>query len=158
MAELSLHQTVERNERLKAFLLLEHELVNCHGPRNTKWEMVVNHLTKRKVYMNVDTMQSIHRNSAICERCDHVLQQSDEKCHGCEAKRSSKNGKLFRPIGYQNICVNWHSQIVFKCSSFNKNYKHVINEMFWGNDNKIYFKVNLLKSETINYLALKINW
>lgn len=106
MAELSLHQTVERNARLKSFLLLEHELVNTHGPRNTKWEMVVNHITKRKVYVNVDTLQLIHRNSAICERCDHVLQQSDEKCHGCEAIRSSKNGKLFRPIGYQNICVD----------------------------------------------------
>ena len=106
MAELTLYQTVQRNARLKKNLLLEHELVQNHGPRNTKWEIVINHRTKRKVYVNIDTMQAIHRNSAICERCDHILQQSDEKCHGCESKRSSKNGKLFRPIGYQNICVD----------------------------------------------------
>lgn len=63
----------------------------------------------------------------------------------------------------ENINPPFNEIIIYSIKGSNlkkivkKNYKHVINEMFWGNDNKIYFKVNLLKSETINYLALKIN-
>ena len=101
-----IHQEKERNSRLSSDLVTEHNLIEDHGSRLTRWEYVVDNNSKRKVYINIDTLEVIHRNSAICERCDNVFEQSDEKCGKCTAKRSSKNGKLYRPFGYQNICVD----------------------------------------------------
>ena len=48
-------------------------------------------------------LQRKHIKTAICEKCDDLFAQSDVKCPTCDAVRSAKNQKLFRPLGFGNI-------------------------------------------------------
>ena len=125
MAELTAHQDRERNLRMSRNLIAEHDFIENHGSRITRWESVIDHVNKRRVYANIDTLEIIHKNSAICEKCDYIFEQSDEKCSKCESLRSSKNGKLYRPFGFQNICVDWKKK--FPRKYFNSEGPHI-----WG--------------------------
>jgi hypothetical protein len=100
------HQENQRNVRKKEHLKEEHYLVSTHGPRTTRWEYVLCEVNKWMVYINVDTLEVRHRNSAICENCDYIMKQYDQLCLKCESKRSTKNGLLFRPYGYKDLCAD----------------------------------------------------
>mmetsp|Transcript_1667 Transcript_1667/g.1818 ORF Transcript_1667/g.1818 Transcript_1667/m.1818 type:complete len:586 (-) Transcript_1667:2577-4334(-) len=104
--ELTLHQENQAMIRKKEHRVAQYELVHTYGARLSRWEYVYDNYTERMVYINMDTLAVIHRNSGICENCDNVIPQADEICKKCESKRSTKNSKLYRPYGYQDICVD----------------------------------------------------
>lgn len=101
-----MHQENQGKIRQNEHRLAEYELVHTYGARLSRWEHVYDNYSERMVYINVDTLALIHRNSAICENCDSVIPQADVICRKCESKRSTKNSKLYRPHGYQDICVD----------------------------------------------------
>lgn len=106
MNELNIYQVNQRLKRSVENLHTEHNLISNYGSRSTQWEYVYDNKKKYMVYLNVDTLQIIHRNSAICEVCDKIYEQSEKECSKCDAKRSTKNGLLYRPPGVQSICVD----------------------------------------------------
>ena len=78
----------------------EFELITGYGSRDTRWEFVYDPEKEVYVYINVDTMQILPDNTAICEMCDAVYQhESIKKCE-CGAPRSMKNMKFYRPLGF----------------------------------------------------------
>lgn len=78
----------------------EFELITGYGSRETRWEFVYDTEKEVHVYVNVDTMQILPSNTAICEMCDAIYQhESIKKCE-CGAPRSMKNMKFYKPLGY----------------------------------------------------------
>jgi hypothetical protein len=96
----------ERVERERNFIRIEFDLASNYGSRITRWENVFNTANEKLVYMNVDTLEMIHRNSAICEKCDSLIVQYDVACLTCKFPRSAKNSRLYRPLGAKDIRVD----------------------------------------------------
>ena len=90
-------------ERRRMFIRKEFKIITDFGSRNTHWEFVFDNSVMRFVYVNTDTLQVLHDKTAICERCDVVFAQSDLRCQECDAARSAKNLKLYRPLGFKEI-------------------------------------------------------
>ena len=67
------------------------------------YEFVFDNEQLRNVYVNTDTLAVIHEKTAICERCDAIFAQSELRCADCDAARSAKNLRLYRPLGYKDI-------------------------------------------------------
>jgi hypothetical protein len=96
----------ERVERERNYIRLEFEIASNYGSRITRWESVFNVASEKLVYINVDTMEMIHRNSAICEKCDTLIDQFDLCCIKCKFPRSAKNMRLYRPLGAKDIRID----------------------------------------------------
>ena len=90
-------------ERRRAHISKEWKIISIFGGRQTRWELVFDKENMRNVYVNTDTLQLMHEKSAICERCDAVFAQSELRCADCDAARSAKNLRLYRPLGYKDI-------------------------------------------------------
>ena len=93
--EKQINLLAEREKRRTEF-----ELITGYGSRDTRWEFVYDPEKEVYVYVNVDTMQILPDNTAICEMCDAIYQhESIKKCE-CGAPRSMKNMKFYKPLGY----------------------------------------------------------
>lgn len=77
-----------------------------YGSRNTSWEYVRDPQQDKMVYVNSDTLEVIHAKTAICEMCDKIFEQSDKRCKGCNAMRSVRNQKFYRPLGFKDIRID----------------------------------------------------
>lgn len=96
----------QKEERKREYVRKEFELATSYGSRITKWEYLFNPSTENMIFLNVDTMETMHRNTAICEKCDSVYEQFDLTCLTCGTARSSKNARLYRPLGMKDIRVD----------------------------------------------------
>ena len=93
--EKKINMLAEREKKRTEF-----ELITGYGSRFTRWEFVYDPEKEVYNYMNVDTMQILPDNTAICEMCDAIYQhESIKKCE-CGAPRSVKNMKFYKPLGY----------------------------------------------------------
>lgn len=70
-----------------------------------RWEYVLQKDVNRYVYVNIDTLQTMHPKTAICEQCDSILVQHELRCSQCDFPRSAKNLKLYRPLGFKDITL-----------------------------------------------------
>ena len=96
----------DKLEREREFLRKEFEIATNLGSKITRWEYVFDPATEKMLYVNVDTLETMHRNSAICEKCDSVYEQFDLTCLTCGMPRSGKNSRLYRPLGMKDIRVD----------------------------------------------------
>jgi len=85
---------------------VDFEIATTYGSRITQWEYCWDRPNEKYVYMNVDTMEVIHAKTAICEQCDALFEQSEKRCKGCDAGRSTKNQLLYRPLGFKDIRID----------------------------------------------------
>jgi hypothetical protein len=92
-------------ERRRMFIRRDFQITTKFGSRITKWEYVFDPHSMRNVFVNNETFDVLHEKTAICERCDTVFAQADVKCQECDAARSAKNLKLFRPLGFKDITM-----------------------------------------------------
>ena len=69
------------------------------GVRGSRWFLVIDKTTEREVLMNVDTLQVVKANTAICEKCDAILKKSELHCGNCDAPRSKANFRFFNELG-----------------------------------------------------------
>ena len=84
----------------RAKLRAEFEIITGYGARETRWEFVYSPEKDVMIYVNVDTMQILPENTAICEKCDSVYgHESIRRCE-CGAPRSVKNLRFYKPLGY----------------------------------------------------------
>ena len=95
-----------KKERETDLKRVEFELATTYGSRITRWEFCWDADNEQYVYVNLDTLEVLHRKTAICEHCDAIFDQSDKKCKGCDAFRSAKNQLLYRPLGYKDIRID----------------------------------------------------
>jgi hypothetical protein len=95
--ELDIQRSTE--ERRRNAIRKEFEVVTELGNRHTVWEHVFDSDQNKNVIFNTETGQTLHYKTAVCERCDQPLVQSEIKCGSCGAARSAKNLRLFRPLG-----------------------------------------------------------
>lgn len=95
------HTIIRRNEeRRKDQIRKEFEIISNYGARETRYEFVKDVEKEEMVYINIDTMQVLNAKTAICEKCDFVYELPSEiRCRGCNAPRSTKNFKLYKPLG-----------------------------------------------------------
>lgn len=103
MNELNNSIEYAREERRRFLLKKEFDIMTNFGSRNTKWEELYEKKLGTYYYFNTDTGDRKHIKTAICEMCDNCFAQSDVKCQKCDAPRSARNQKLYRPLGYGNI-------------------------------------------------------
>ncbi len=97
---------IEKAERERELIRQEFDIVTNYGSRITRWEFVRDKDNARECYINVDTLEYMHAKTAICEKCDAIFEQSELKCEGCAAPRSTKNMTLYRPLGFKDIRVD----------------------------------------------------
>ena len=90
-------------ERRRMQVMKEFKIITDFGSRKTHWEFVFDPDQMRHVFVNTDTMQVAHEKTAICHECDAVFAQSDLRCADCDAPRSAKNLKLYRPLGFKEL-------------------------------------------------------
>jgi hypothetical protein len=95
-----------KTDRAMDLKRVEFELATTYGSRITQWELCWDRPNEKYVYVNTDTLEVIHHKSAICEQCDTIFDQSDKKCKGCDAGRSTKNQLLYRPLGFKDIRID----------------------------------------------------
>ena len=95
----------KQDERSKDYVRVEFEMAQLYGSRITSWAKCRDYKNGRDVYVNTDTLELMHIKTAICEKCDAIFQQSDKMCKGCNAVRSGKNSKLYRPLGFKDIRI-----------------------------------------------------
>ena len=96
----------KREERRRDLVRKEFELASTFGARDTRYEYVWDQPNDKMVYVNVDTMQILHAKTAICEKCDAMIEQSELRCGDCGTGRSAKNLRLYRPLGFKDIRVD----------------------------------------------------
>ena len=94
-----------KEERRKDFIRREFEVITQCGSRNTQWEYVLDKDENMMTYVNRRTGQRKHPKTAFCEQCDAILIQHEKTCSNCDAMRSTKNWKLFRPLGFKDITL-----------------------------------------------------
>lgn len=70
-----------------------------------RWEYVLNKDINKYLYINIDTLQTRHPKTAICEHCDAILIQHELQCEQCQAPRSANNMRHYRPLGYKDITL-----------------------------------------------------
>ena len=70
-----------------------------------RWEKVLDKEVNRLLYINVDTLETKHPKTAICENCDAIMVQNELRCDNCNAPRSAFNMKLYRPLGFKDITL-----------------------------------------------------
>ncbi len=96
----------KREERRRNAIRKEFELASSYGARDTRYEYVWDQPNDKMVYVNIDTMQVLHAKTAICEKCDATIEQSELRCGDCGTGRSAKNLRLYRPLGFKDIRVD----------------------------------------------------
>lgn len=103
MAEM--HETIaEQKEEQRRFIVKkEFDIITNFGSRTTKWEELYDKKSGLYLYLNSETGERKHIKTAICEKCDNCFAQSDIRCAKCDAVRSARAQKLYRPLGYGNI-------------------------------------------------------
>lgn len=94
-----------REERRKDFIRREFEVITQCGSRATHWEYVLDKDENMMTYVHRLTGQRRHPKTAFCEQCDAILIQHEKTCSSCDAMRSTKNWKLFRPLGFKDITL-----------------------------------------------------
>jgi len=105
MAKFHSDLEAAKEERRKDYIRKEFEISTTFGSRITKWELVLDEVNDRKVFVSIDTLEQLHMKTAICEKCDEIIVQHEMNCTGCGFPRSAKNQKLFRPLGYKDITL-----------------------------------------------------
>ena len=75
------------------------------GSRITRWEYVLEKVSNKYFYVNIDTLETRHPKTAICEYCDAIIVQNELKCDNCQRYRSPKNKLLYRPLGHKDITL-----------------------------------------------------
>lgn len=102
---LELKESIEsgREERRRFLIKKEFDIKTRFGSRETKWEELYDKKNDVYIYLNTETLERKHIKTAICEMCDNCFAQSDVKCQKCDAARSARNQRLYRPLGYGNI-------------------------------------------------------
>lgn len=95
-------QIQRQKERIKQMF----ELTTNFGSKITRWERCRDVANAKEVYINIDTLEMMHRLTAICEVCDFVFEQHEMNCRNCESMRSSNNMRLHRPLGSKDIRVD----------------------------------------------------
>ena len=96
--EITARQNSETNTRNFEIKQKELELWSTFGSKITRWELVHDMENDAFVYINVDTLQTIPEDVAICETCDAFIEQMDKKCFKCNTIRSKKNLLHYKPI------------------------------------------------------------
>ena len=86
---------MKRGYRIAECHRIEHEFMNKHGSRASRWELVWDSKNKKMVYCNLDTLQMVRKHTAICEQCDTVFVYHALQCAECEAFRSARNAKYY---------------------------------------------------------------
>jgi hypothetical protein len=94
-----------QEERRRDYIIKEFEITTNYGSRTTRWEYVLKKDENRYTYVARDTLETKHPKSAICEQCDAIFVQHEQRCDGCNAPRSAKNLKLYRPLGFKDITL-----------------------------------------------------
>lgn len=123
--EMLASQEVKRGWRVAEFNRVEHNLIEKHNARDSRWELVWDSRNKRTVYCNLDTLQTIRKHTAICERCDTIFVYHALTCAECGALRSVKNSKYYHKyltrdpwedadddLHYSNKGHNWMPTVV----------------------------------------------
>jgi len=95
-----------REERRKDFIRREFDVITNCGSRGTQWEYLLDKDENLMTYVHRQTGQKRHHKTAFCEQCDAILIQHEKKCSSCDALRSTKNWKLFRPLGFKDITLD----------------------------------------------------
>jgi hypothetical protein len=95
IAEMFAQQEVKRGYRIAEINRTEHALVEKHGARDSRWELVWDNKNKRMVYCNLDTLQCVRKHTAICEQCDAIFEYHALSCAQCGALRSKRNSKYY---------------------------------------------------------------
>ena len=93
-------------ERRREAVIKEFRIISDFGSRETMWELVFDPDHMRNVYVNRSTFDVLHEKTAICHVCDSIFAQADVKCAQCDAARSAKNLKLYRPLGFKDITID----------------------------------------------------
>jgi hypothetical protein len=93
-------QIAANEAREKEYAKADFDLCMHQGSRVTKWEHVLNNEMGVAVYLNIDTMQILSEDTAICEKCDAIFEPHERNCPQCDAIRSLKNFKLYRPMKF----------------------------------------------------------
>ncbi|KAJ1404550.1 hypothetical protein B484DRAFT_404751 [Ochromonadaceae sp. CCMP2298] len=92
-------------ERRRDYIVKEFDIITNFGSRHTKFEYVLDKEENRMVYVHRDSGKILHPKSAICEQCDAIFVQHELHCDNCNAPRSAKNLKLYRPLGFKDITL-----------------------------------------------------
>jgi len=93
----------QKEERRRFLLKKEFDIITNFGSRTTKWEELYDKKGGIYIYLNSETGERKHIKTAVCEKCDGLFAQSDIRCPTCDAVRSARAQKLYRPLGYGNI-------------------------------------------------------
>lgn len=96
----------KKEERARDYVRIEFEMACLYGSRHTRFELCRDYKNNKDIFVNVDTLELVHVKTAICEKCDDCFQQSDVLCKGCNSRRSAKNQKLYRPLGFKDIRID----------------------------------------------------
>jgi translation initiation factor 2 beta subunit (eIF-2beta)/eIF-5 len=125
ISEMLASQEVKRGWRVAEFNRIEHDFVEKHSARDSRWELVWDNRNKRTVYCNLDTLQTTRKHTAICERCDTIFVYHALTCAECGALRSTRNAKYYHKyltrdtwedadddLQYSNKGHNWKPQAV----------------------------------------------
>lgn len=94
-----------QDAREKSFFQEEFSLMQDQGSRITRWEYVLEKVSNKYFYVNIDTLETRHPKTAICEYCDAIIVQHELKCDNCQRYRSPKNKLLYRPLGHKDITL-----------------------------------------------------
>jgi hypothetical protein len=103
MAELDETIAEQREEHRRFLVKKEFDIITNFGSRTTHWEELFDKKAGVYIYLNSETGERKHIKTAICEKCDGCFAQSDIRCPTCDAVRSARAQKLYRPLGYANI-------------------------------------------------------
>ena len=95
-----------RRDRHMDIKRVEFEIATAYGSRITRWEHLYDRPNEKYIYMNIDTMETIHVKTAICEQCDSIYEQTEKICKQCDSRRSTKNQLLYRPLGFKDIRID----------------------------------------------------
>lgn len=94
-----------QEQRRREYIIKEFDIITNFGSRTTRWEYVLKKDVNRYTYIARDTLELRHPKTAICEQCDAIFVQHELQCIGCNAPRSAKNLKLYRPLGFKDITL-----------------------------------------------------
>jgi hypothetical protein len=96
----------KKEDRERDYVRIEFEMAQLYGSRHTSYTKCRDYKNNRDVFVDTNTLSVLHIKTAICEKCDAIFQQSDKLCKGCNSRRSAKNQKLYRPLGFKDITLD----------------------------------------------------